>query len=1027
MLPSSTKLALILLTVALGSGFEQAAFAAPDWKAVEPVLAAKCYSCHGGEDIKGEVDLKELAGDPKMDEHFELWDRVLATVESGEMPPRKAEPLVEAEEEKITAWINGALDALAAANSGDPGPVTMRRLTNAEYDRSLRDLTGRNYGLAKEFQTDGGGGEGFSNTGDVLFLSPAALDKYFGAARQLADHATVMPGTGIVFHESRIGLRGPEQVKAHAQQGLYVWYQQKASPHLPNDEDDLRQDDYLLACWKHRHLKTPLEALAEESGLKLPFLQNWWNLVNSTEPKSRYLDLTRVAWRELPGPDTSKPTEVPPPVKERIASIEADLLSWNAGRKAGGGVQRRQQDSDGINAYPMETGVKGSRHVHLCFGDIGDGNAGDIALVKKIDVKFAKGGINYFDWLGKRIGEIRKELGATPLPADAEAKKKRLAELETARSLFGKHPKPERKIEPNILAVAAPKVVTLPLPDDAVSIRAETRLDFENPEIDQATMQWTMTTGKPRDVSKIIPGVLTIWKRQTEASKRTMGDFGVMKQAFPDMLERRLEEVANNLYRSKPGISVYYFSDEQLGQVLGERDKNQLTAMKKDWRLVSPRELNEGQKADYDGAMVWHLHHFAAKAWRRPLGETEKNTLAAFYRDGLAKGLDRESAVREGIVRVLVSPHFLFKAETLPAPGTLTNAPENGGDLPLTSWELASRLSYFLWSSLPDWELRQAAENGSLLKPEILTSQAARMMKDPRASALAEEFAGQWLKFESFEEHDGVDTKKFPEMTPELRADMKREVVEYFTRLFREDRRVIDIVTGETSFLNERLAKFYGVPGVRGPDFREVKVSGHRRGGLLGMGAILTKTSRPNRTSPVLRGEYLYAVVLGHSSPPPPPNVPELKDEGLKPASLREALMKHREDQACSVCHDRIDPLGFALEAYDPIGRFRAHDADGAAIDDTGSLRDGTTFKGMDGLRDYLAKNNGQFTGHFSRKLLGYALGRSVLPSDKELLAKITASIDAREGKVSAAVADIVTSRQFLNRRREAPALAANP
>ncbi len=997
----------------------------PEWKEIEPLLGAKCYRCHGGKETKGGINLKALATDPKVNEKFDLWNGVLDTIESGEMPPPKAEPLAEKEEDAIVTWIDGALDELAAANSGDPGPVTMRRLTNSEYDRSIRDLAGRNYGLAKEFQTEAGGGEGFANIGDVLFLSPADLDKYFSAARQLADHATVMPGTGIVFHEHRVGLRGPEQVKAHAEQGLYVWYQQKAAPHLPGDFDDMREGDYLLACWKHQHFKTPLELLAKEAGLKLPFLQNWWNLVTKPVPKSRFLDLVRVPWRELPAPDAAKPKEVPDTVTKRITQIESDLLSWNNPKKPGSGVQRRQQDSDGIRPYPMDASVKGRSQVHLCFGDLGDGNVGDIALVTKIDVKLEKGGVNYFNWLEKMIGELKKQVAANPAPANLDELKKKLDSLETTRNLFGKHPKSERKVESHILAVAAPKVITLPLPQGAVSLRADTKLDFENPEVDKATIQWTATTNAPRDVTKIIPGVLTIWKIQTEAARSTMGEFGVMKVAFPDMFERRLEEVARNLHRGSPGYTVYYFSDDQLGQVLGEKDKATLAAMKKDWRLGAPKQLNDKQKEEFDGAMIWHFHQFAARAWRRPLSDPEKQTLAAFYHERLKQGLDRESAVREGIVRVLVSPHFLFKAETLPAPEILTNEPSDK-DLPLSTWELASRMSYFLWASIPDWELRKAAEDGSLSKPEVLAAQAKRLLKDPRSTALAEDFAGQWLKFSAFEEHSGVDTMKYPEMTPELRADMKREVVEYFARLFREDRRVMDVVTGETSFLNERLAKFYGVPNVNGPDFREVKLQEQHRGGLLGMGAILTKTSRPNRTSPVLRGEYLYAVVLGHSSPPPPPNVPEL-EKGLKPASLREALMKHRKDQACSVCHDRIDPLGFALESFDPIGRFRPTDEAGQGIDDTGEMRDGTTFKGMEGLRGYLAKNDGQFIKNFSRKLLGYALGRSVLPSDRELLDKIASSVRANDGRVSAAVSEIVTSRQFMNRRREAPVLSINP
>ncbi|MCB1063298.1 MAG: DUF1592 domain-containing protein, partial [Verrucomicrobiae bacterium] len=948
--------------------------------------------------------------------------------ENEDMPPPKAEALAAGEGESIKAWISGSLNALAAEFSGDPGPVTMRRLTNGEYDRTIRDLTGRDYGLAKEFQTEAGGGEGFSNIGDVLFLSPAALDKYFNAARQLADHATIMPGTGLVFHDHRIGLRGPDQLKAHAEQGLYVWYQQKAAPHLPGDFDDMREGDYLLACWKHRYFQTPLDVLAKEAGLKLPFLQNWWNLVNSTEPKSRFLDLTRVRWRELPGPDAAKPKAVPEAVAKQIAIIREDHLSWNNPKKPGSGIQRRQQDADGIRAYPMVAEVKGQAQVHLCIGDIGDGNAGDIAMISKIDVKLAKGSVNYFDWLKKRIEAAREELAATPPPGNAEDLKKRVAELEPVLSAFGKHPQDGRKIEPQVLALAAPRVFTLPLPEGAVQVRAETRLDMQNPEVDQATIQWTMTTGTPRDVKTIMPGVLTIWKVRSDAARRTMGDFGVMKQAFPDMFERRLEMVARNLYRSTPGYTVYYFSDEQLGELLGERDKAQLVAMKKDWRCASPRDLNANLKKEYDEAMAGHLHQFASRAWRRPLIDSEKASLAALYQDGLTKGLDRESAAREVVVRILVSPHFLFKAETLPAAEaaeglTLTDE----GDLPLSAWEVASRLSYFLWSSLPDWELRKAAGDGSLLKPEVLSAQAKRMLKDPRSSSLAYEFAGQWLKFDGFDTHDGVDGQKFPEMTPEIRGDMHREAIEYFTRFFREDGRVSDVVIGETTFLNERLAKFYGVPGVTGNEFREVDVSQYHRGGLLGMGAILTKTSRPHRTSPVVRGEYLNAVVLGNHSPPPPASVPKLDESSLKPASLREALMIHREDKACSVCHDRIDPLGFALEAYDPIGRFRSTDDSGDAIDDSGSLKDGTVLKGMEGLRAYLAENDGEFSGNFSRKLLGYALGREVLPSDAELLNKMQDSLEQNGGTVSALITEIVTSRQFLNRRHELPVVTSNP
>lgn len=987
---------------------------ASDWKQVESFLAAKCYDCHNADKMKGDVDLEQFAANPNLAEEFEIWTKVKDTIENGDMPPRKSEQLSPEEKAVITGWVQKGLNALAEANAGDPGPVTMRRLTNAEYDNTIRDLTGRDYALAQEFETDGGGGEGFTNTGDVLFMSPAAIDKYFTAARKLADHATIMPGTGIVFHPNRIGLRGPEQVKAQAQQGLYVWYQQKASAHLPKDFDPMREGDYMLACWKHQHQKVPLDQLAKDMKLSIHFLNNWWNLVNATEPKSRYLDLVRVGWRELPADEKT--------AHDRIRSIEADLLSWNNPKKPGSGPQRWQQDSDGIRPYPMQSAVGGKTHIHLCFGDTGDGSKGDIALVTHIEVSVGKQKLNYLNWLDKTLAEKRQQISANPAPPNLDAIKARIAELEKVRALYGKHPQPGRTIEPHVLAFAAPQVFKLPLPEGSNWLKVDTRLDMQNPEVDEATIQWTMTTEQPRDVSKIIPGVLTVWKRSTKKSNETMNDFHKMKIAFPDMFERRLEEVANNLYRGgRPSFTVYYFSDDQLGQLLGQKDKDYLAAMKKDWGYAAPAKLNPQQEKEYDGFMCGHLRYFASIAWRRPLTAEEHGKLDSLYFASREKQLDRESAAREVLVRILVSPHFLFKAETLPQVADVKTTV-----VPLNAHELASRLSYFLWSSKPDYELKRTADDGGLIKPEVLTAQTQRMLRDPKAAALAKEFAGQWLKFNGFDSHNSVDEKKFPQFTPELRADMQREVVEFFTHLVRQDRSVSDIIGGDYTFLNERLAKHYGIPGVAGAEFREVKgVSQHQRGGILGMGAILTKTSRAQRTSPVIRGEYLYHVVLGHSSPPPPPNVPELA-ETSKPASLREALMQHRTDSACSVCHERIDPLGFALESFDPIGRFRATDEAGGKIDDTGEMPGGDKFNGFSGLRDYLKKNQPQFFTQFTRKLLGYSLGRQTLPSDKQLLQQMQTALNNNQGKVSSAILEVVKSRQFLHRRAE-PNVAIGP
>ncbi|MDF2378341.1 MAG: DUF1592 domain-containing protein, partial [Verrucomicrobiales bacterium] len=412
-----------------------------------------------------------------------------------------------------------------------------------------------------------------------------------------------------------------------------------------------------------------------------------------------------------------------------------------------------------------------------------------------------------------------------------------------------------------------------------------------------------------------------------------------------------------------------------------------------------------------DEGILGHLHWWAYRAWRRPLADAERSALSAIYHDARKRELDPESAAREVLTRVFISPDFLFKLESSQDPGIH----------PVSPWELATRLSYFLWASTPDIALLEAAGNGSLMKPEGRAAQVKRMLRDPKARTLAEEFAGQWLEFHRFGEHTAVDAKLFPEFTDSLRADMFQETRTFFEHLIREDRPVREILMADYTFLNERLAKHYGVPGVTGENFRKVPVAEYQRGGLLGMGTILTKTSFPLRTSPVLRGNWLLNAVLGQPTPPPPNDVPEL--EAITDAkTLREKLERHREDKACSTCHNRIDPLGFALEGFDAIGRLRDRDDMGMPIDDTGTLRDGTSLDGIAGLREYLGQNDDDFYNLFARKLIGYATGRSVTFTDLKLVDSIREQLKTGEGRFSEAILTMVESTQFRSRRNEEPA-----
>ncbi len=1031
----------LFLSLALAS-CAAALHAAPEWREVRGIVAETCLDCHSARKMKGGVDLERLQENPSVEAEYALWEKVHEVLAKGDMPPPdETQPTAE-ERRRLLAWASGALDAVAAANAGDPGPVTLRRLTNAEYDRTIRDLTGVDYGLAGEFQPDGGGGEGFANTGDTLFVNPSQLDKYLAAARMLADHATILPGSGIAFHRQRIGPRSPDQVKDQAQQALYVWYQKMSGPHLPKDDEDFREADYLLACWQWRHKEltraVSLEQLARDAGLRPAFLENWWRMLHDAGYKSRFLDLTRAPWHALPPPSAEKPGEVPPAVLAALRDIQAERRSWNL-PVAGSGVQRRQQDADGLRSYRLndplakragaeDWGAAGGMpgkgaperpdKVFLVLGDLGDGNAGDFVQVSDLTLSLGGKKHAYAPFMRQRREALAKRLGelesGQPVQAGENVAdyQKRVALLDRTLAHFGKDPLGKDAVGPDVLAAQAPAVIMLPLPEGTTGITGSGRLDMRSPEVDQATVQWTLVAGEPPDPGAILPGVITVWKVRTEAARQTMGDFSRMKAVFPDMLERRLEEVARNFYRNAPGPGVYYYSDEQLLALLDEREKRRFAQMREDWGYVAPAKLNERQAKDYDGRVLGHLHHFASQAWRRPLKEEERAQIQGLYAQGRARELDREGAARECLAFILVSPKFLYKTET----GTLAGAGE-GAEAPLDAWELATRLSYFLWSSMPDGELRKAAAEGALLKPEGRAAQVRRMMKDPKAAALAHEFAGQWLEFKGFDKHTAVDEKKFPEFTPELRRDMDRETALFFTHLIREDRPVHEILSADYTFLNERLARHYGVPGVAGEELVRVVVDGRQRGGLLGQGSLLTKTSRSHRTSPVLRGNWLLQAVLGTPVPPPPSDVPELKEHGPKPATVREMLEQHRASKSCSGCHDRIDPLGFALENFDPIGRWREQDEAGLPLDTSARVKGGAPFTGFEGLRGYLRTQQPQFARHFSRKLLGYALGRQVLPTDKALLQEMQSAAGGDDGRFSAAILRVVESRQFLNKR----------
>lgn len=399
------------------------------------------------------------------------------------------------------------------------------------------------------------------------------------------------------------------------------------------------------------------------------------------------------------------------------------------------------------------------------------------------------------------------------------------------------------------------------------------------------------------------------------------------------------------------------------------------------------------------------LAAFAAKAYRRPLAASEKAELANFYEAVRKKGATHEEAIRGVLARVLVSPAFLFRIEAAPA----GKEPANVSEL-----ELASRLSYFLWSSMPDDELLTLAAAGKIR--DSLPAQVSRMLKNPRARALAVEFGTQWLHVRGFEDFNEKNEKLFPTFDAKLRSAMNEEAVQFFKDFFANDRPIASVLDADHVFANDLLAKHYGIPGITGPEFRRIDgVRKYGRGGILGFASVQAKQSGASRTSPVLRGNWVVETLLGEKLPKPPPNVPQLPaEEGADKLTTRQQVEKHAKDPACAVCHVRIDPFGFALEKFDAIGRFREKDLGGLAVDTKVKLKDATEFEGIDGLRTYLLrKKKDVIVRLFCKKLLGYALGRSVTLSDTVLLDEMVASLKANGGRVSAAIAVIVKSPQF--------------
>jgi hypothetical protein len=1011
---------------------------------VRPLLGRFCLGCHSSKQEEGELDLQRFRALAEVRRETEVWLKVVEMLDNGEMPPKDSAQLSRRQRKELRGWVERYLHAEALANAGDPGPVVLRRLTNAEYTYTIRDLTGINLNPAREFPTEGAAGEGFTNTGNALVMSPGLLRKYLDAGKEIAGHAVLLPD-GIRFspHTTRRDQTDECLAKVRKFYRQHAAIQRLGTPykgyeklaHLGN-AGRLPLEKYLTATLAERKsLATgdkAIAAVAAKRGLNARYLGLLWSRLTADD-RSLLLDDLRSRWR------TAKPQDAAT-LADHVVAWQKGLWTFSPigllGRK---GSRSRwleavspllaQQELRLTILVPKKDQPAKDVVVSLIATTAGDGNEHDYIVWQKprLVVK------------GKTDILLRDVQSVDP-------------------ALFGKHPN-GTAIDAASLCVQAPAVIRIHLPAELVGGRelvTTARLDLKTGG--EGSVQVDLVAGTPDLQLGLRPSevIVTLSRVNIGADMRVVSYRRPILVAPKSKARRRIESALNDHRSLFPAalcysqivpvdepltLTLFYREDDHLGRLM--LDKAQRARLDQLWdelryvsrepfRLVDVLDsllettIDHPQAGVFDGlektfnqradafrkslvksepAHLDALIGLTARVWRRRLTKSEKGGLRGLYRRLRELELSHEEAFRLTLARVFIATPFLYRLEEAPA-GTEA--------LPVSDRELASRLSYFLWSSMPDDELRAVTANGGLHEPDELLRQTRRLLKDARVRRLATEFVCQWLHIHEFDPREKKSEKYFPEFE-ELRGDMYEESILFFTDLFQRDGSLLSLLDADHTFVNEQLAKFYGIPSVNGKAWRRVDgIQQHGRGGILGFATTLAKQSGATRTSPILRGNWVSEVLLGEKLPRPPKNVPQLADTVPAGLTERQLIERHSSDMACAKCHARIDPFGFALENFDAIGRRREKNAGGLVIDSRTTLPDGTRIEGLSGLRDYLLKKRrDDFIRQFCRKFLGYAIGRQLQLSDEPLLDEIMIRLANNDYRFSVAVETIVSSKQF--------------
>lgn len=937
-----------------------------------PLIETHCQDCHAGEFAEASLDLARFRRLEDVVESHRLWETVLERVEAGEMPPADAVGQPSEEQRRtLVRWIRSVLQFEAARKADDPGPVLARRLSNAEYDYSIRDLTGVDIRPTGTFPVDPANEAGFDNSGESLAMSPALMNKYLEAARRVAEHLVLTP-RGIHFAPHPV-VTDTDRDK-YCVKRIVAFYERQPTDYA----------DYFFAAWRYRHRESlghpdaTVEEIAEQQSVSGKYLAAVWQALTAERIEYGPLAELQKRWSELPA--VSQPAEA-----RAACERMRDYV-----------VETRELFEPHFDNLHIEGVHKGSQPFVLWK------NRQYAAHRRQADFSFLSESESDED---SPSGEHFVE------PPTAEPERERFeADCETFCSVFpdafyiserGRDylDRPEDEQEKGRLLSAGFHSMMGYFRDD--SPLYDLVLDEAGRrKLDALWQELNFVTSAPL---RQYQGFLWFERTDSRFMRDPKFDFARPedKAALSEPLIERLAEVYLAKAKENGGEGVPLRALEQYFQNI-----NQQIRWVEETRIASqPHHLD---------AVI----ELAERAYRRPLAPGEEKELRDFYRSVREEDeSSHQEAVEDTLVSILMSPRFCYRVDLLS---------DSDEARPLDDFELASRLSYFLWSSIPDEELLAHAEAGDLDEPEVLLQQTQRMLRDDRARGLATEFGANWLDFRRFEQHNSVDRERFPSFDDQLRAAMFEEPIRFFVDLVQNDRSILDFLYADRTFVNAALAEHYGMQELElaGGEWTEVaEANRYGRGGLLPMAVFLTKNAPGLRTSPVKRGYWVVRRLLGERIPPPPPDVPELPEDESKlgDLTLRETLAKHRAHSSCAACHDRFDSIGIAFEGFGPIGELREVDLGGRPVDTQATFPDGSERSGVADLRRYLSEQREvDFVDNLCRKLLSYALSRTLRLSDEPLLQKMRESVQADEHRFGALVETIVTSPQFLNKRGRA-------